>query len=182
MNFSSKLRSYLSLKRESISSLADAIAVNRSYLSHVANGRQKPSSDLVSKIINYFKLGPSEAEELHLLVGNNSPNINLDEAKGVTNKVKSGQLPSGKVPDQTKNIELNFPNNSMVLYSDSALVSSNPFGIVFDFAQTVANTNRQNVVARVGMSVEHARALLDALAKRINETERAKLKDEIKES
>jgi len=66
-------------------------------------------------------------------------------------------------------MQVNVPDNLNVVYTDSTFVHKNKFGIVLDFAQTVGPTNRQNVVARVGMSKEHAKALYDALDKNLKD-------------
>lgn len=77
-----------------------------------------------------------------------------------------------KKVNQTNETELqvNIANNQPVLYSDSVFVTAGKFGVVFDFAQSVGATNQQNVVSRVGMSKEHALALLNILEKKIKET------------
>lgn len=60
-------------------------------------------------------------------------------------------------------VEVNIPGNIPILYSDSVYIHSNQFGIVFDFAQGVGPTNKQNIVVRVGMSKEHARVMLKVI-------------------
>jgi hypothetical protein len=77
-----------------------------------------------------------------------------------------------KKGNQTSETELqvNIANNQPVLYSDSVFVTAGKFGVVFDFAQSVGSTNQQNVVARIGMSKEHALALLNVLEKKVKET------------
>jgi hypothetical protein len=67
-------------------------------------------------------------------------------------------------------VQVNIANNQPVLYSDSVFITTGQFGVVFDFAQSVGSTNQQNVIARVGMSKEHALALLNVLEKKVKET------------
>lgn len=59
-------------------------------------------------------------------------------------------------------IEVKMPE-SPVLYTDSVLMAVTEFGIVFDFAQREGATNKHNVVARLGMSKEHAVVLADKI-------------------
>ena len=61
-------------------------------------------------------------------------------------------------------IQVNLPNNIAVLYSDSTWLTIDQYGVVLDFAQKMGPTNQQNIVARVGMSKEHAKILIDKLA------------------
>ncbi len=64
-------------------------------------------------------------------------------------------------------IKVNLPaNQAPILYTDSVFINSNQYGIVFNVAQSIDPTNQQ-IVARVGMSVEHAKALADVLAKHL---------------
>jgi selenocysteine lyase/cysteine desulfurase len=67
-------------------------------------------------------------------------------------------------------VQVNINNNQPVLYTDSVFVTTGKFGVVLDFAQSMGSTNQQNVVARVGMSKEHALALLNVLEKKVKET------------
>ncbi|PIR43369.1 hypothetical protein COV24_02895 [candidate division WWE3 bacterium CG10_big_fil_rev_8_21_14_0_10_32_10] len=66
-------------------------------------------------------------------------------------------------------MQINVPDTLYVIYTDSAFVHKNKYGIVLDFAQTMGPTNRQNVVARIGMSKEHAIALLEVLKKNLED-------------
>jgi Protein of unknown function (DUF3467) len=67
-------------------------------------------------------------------------------------------------------ISVVVPDNVSALYSDLVIISSNEFGLLLDFAQSVGNANQKKVVARIGMSKEHAIALLNALNERLKNT------------
>lgn len=66
---------------------------------------------------------------------------------------------------QKINVDID-PTKVQILYTDSVFVSSNEYGVVLDVAQHVGPQN-QTVVARIGMSREHARVLLDVLGKHL---------------
>lgn len=66
--------------------------------------------------------------------------------------------------DTPTNVTL--PANVPILYTDSVFISSNQYGIVINIAQSLDDKNQQ-VVTRVGMSREHAKALSEVLAKHI---------------
>ena len=59
-----------------------------------------------------------------------------------------------------------------ILYTDSFFMSSNEFGMVLDFAQRVGPTNQQHVVARIGMSIEHAKKMIAAIQEHMDRFER----------
>ena len=63
-----------------------------------------------------------------------------------------------------REIQVNLPGNLNVLYSDSTFLTIGPYGVVLDFAQQMGQTSSQNVVARIGMSKEHARVLVEKLS------------------
>lgn len=50
-----------------------------------------------------------------------------------------------------------------ILYTDNIMVTSNEDGVVLDFCQRVGSSPQVRVVARVGMSREHAKKLLMVL-------------------
>lgn len=66
-------------------------------------------------------------------------------------------------------LEVKVPEGTNVLYCDSAFITASNFGIVFDFAQSMASTNSQTVVSRIGMSRNHAEAMLKVLEQKIVE-------------
>ena len=65
-----------------------------------------------------------------------------------------------------REIKISVPGDVKILYSDSVIIRSNKFGLVLDFAQQVA-PRQQQVVARVGMSREHAQAFARVLTKHL---------------
>jgi hypothetical protein len=65
------------------------------------------------------------------------------------------------------------PAKVPVIYTDSTFVSSNDYGLVLDVAQTVAGNPQQHfVVARIGMSFEHAKKLLEVMNDHLQKHER----------
>lgn len=61
---------------------------------------------------------------------------------------------------------INLPANVPILYTDSVFISSNEFGIVINIGQQLDDQNQQ-IVARFGMSREHAKKLSEVLAQHI---------------
>lgn len=65
-----------------------------------------------------------------------------------------------KNKNQGTNVNINL-DTTPILYTDNILISVNPSGIVLDFSQQIASTNQARIVARVGMSKEHAKRFLE---------------------
>lgn len=75
-----------------------------------------------------------------------------------------------KPPEQGFSINLN-PNTTPVLFTDNILMTTNEDGVVLDISQRVGSTNQANVVARVGMSREHAKKFVKELGRLLAMTE-----------
>ena len=58
-----------------------------------------------------------------------------------------------------------------ILYTDNVIITVNPDGVVLDVTQRLANTNQVRVVARVGMSREHAKKFTAELGRMLALTE-----------
>lgn len=76
---------------------------------------------------------------------------------------KSGQPASPTGGQVTINLDA-----TPILYTDNVMVSSNEDGVVFDFCQRVGSSPQVRVVARVGMSREHAKKLLIVLKNQVD--------------
>ncbi len=50
-----------------------------------------------------------------------------------------------------------------ILYTDNIFMTTNPDGVVLDVGQRIASTNQVRIVARIGMSREHAKKFVDKL-------------------
>jgi hypothetical protein len=60
------------------------------------------------------------------------------------------------------NINLD-PVRTPVLYADSVSIKSSETGVVMDFMQQVGPTNQYVVIARIGVSKDHAKLIIDNL-------------------
>jgi hypothetical protein len=67
-----------------------------------------------------------------------------------------------KQPQNQMNVSINL-DQTPILYTDNVFMSINEDGVMFDFTQKMGPTNQLRVVARVGMSKEHARKLVKSL-------------------
>lgn len=164
-SFGKKIKSFRNKKRESLTQTAKNLQITKSYLSKIENGHIKPNKGMIDKLASYFSLQPILKTELLQLSGFNPEGIvvKLEEnnRKEVLSRVD--QNVGGK------EAEIVIPSNIPVLYTDSIFVTKNEFGIVLDFAQRLGPTAKHTVVARLGMSEKHAKALLDVLNSKLND-------------
>lgn len=59
------------------------------------------------------------------------------------------------------------PSKTPILYADSIVVNADDNGIVLDVAQRITGTDQAFVVARIGMSKEHAKKLTTIIADKL---------------
>lgn len=164
-----KLKRIRQSKNQSITGVAEAVGISRTHLSKIENGHERSSFNVLNNLFNHFHLSRDMAEELKRLSGHRSP-IVMAAIKG-KEEVDMTKAQINK-EDMTK-VKVNI-KNVPVLYSDSVFVTSSPLGIVFDFAQRIGPTKDQDIVARIGMSREHASRLLSVLQKRLKDKGKSK--------
>lgn len=171
---------------ESITAAAKAIGVDRSYISRIEMGKVRPSIKILNSLISHFSVVGMDAIKLYSLANYRAGiSISMPVGKsGVFTSEDNPQnfiYPNAKEPfrKEENNMEQNVnPNSGVqvnmpgipVLYTDSCFITATQFGFVFDFAQTVGPTNQQNVVARVGMSRDHAEAVVKVLSEKLADT------------
>ena len=64
------------------------------------------------------------------------------------------------------NLSINL-DTTPILYTDSVYMTTNEDGVVLDVVQKIGPTNQQRVVARIGMSLQHAKKLATMLGKMV---------------
>lgn len=62
-------------------------------------------------------------------------------------------------------------DNTPIVYTDNIFMTTNKFGLTLDIGQRLAATNQIRIVARIGMSREHAKKFVEELGKLIAMTE-----------
>jgi len=167
--FGEKMRIYRQRKGESISQVGIAINIDRTHISKLENGHERPSRQILLRLIRHYSLSNMEASELWNLAGFPTGLVALENQKEVNINMDESQ----KVNVSTTNqVEVKVPDNSVVLYTDTVFVTRSAFGLVLDFAQGVGPTNERRVVSRIGMSIEHAKSLVELIQANINQTQK----------
>jgi hypothetical protein len=82
-------------------------------------------------------------------------------------------MADSKQDQETPGISVNIDGKATpILYTDTVYVGSNEFGVVLDFAQRLGPSNQQQVVGRMGMSVDHARKMIEVIQDHLEKHER----------
>ena len=76
-------------------------------------------------------------------------------------------------PEENKNqvaVNVNL-DTTPILYTDNVFITVNEDGAVLDICQKLANSNQMRIVARIGMSKNHAKKFLSEFSKLLAMTE-----------
>lgn len=139
--------------------VSGAVEIEEQRLQAFENGEQRPSEDILLLLIQHFGLRDEQASELWKLAG------------------YSGQPDEDKLFDQddmhnphTINIAMTA-QDPRIVYTDMIQVMVNNYGVIVNFMQGAGVSNQPLAVARVGMSKEHARSIIEILQKTLDEAD-----------
>lgn len=147
--------------RLSMEDLSNTLSVDRSLISKFENGHERPTMDLLNRIISHFSLNYDQALKIWGEAGYTS-GLTLSQRREGNHMDSSAILAPQPQAPTNMNISID-PVRTPLLYTDSAFVSSSDVGVTVDFAQSVGPTAQLVVQARVGMSRDQATRLIDAL-------------------
>lgn len=136
---------------ESIPEVSGAVELESDMIAAYERGESRPSEDVLDLLITHFGISSEEADELWELAG---------YSQHVSDE-----------PQQSPHMII-VPVDNRIVYTDTANVTVNNYGVVMSFMQN-SPTGQTVGVARVGMSMEHAKSVLDVLAKTIKQAEAA---------
>lgn len=143
--------------------LAKKLDKHWTYLSKIENDKKRPTPELLKAFAKSLSLTDQQHEHLYSLLFTRT-------RKGVNHEMQN-EVPSEKQNKQVLNISI--PQNLPILYSDMIAVTSSAYGITLDMGQKLGATNNHNVVARIGISLLHAKDLLKALSKEVSNAEKS---------
>lgn len=154
------LRELRERQRKSAAEVSGAVEITESRLQEYELGKARPSEDVLMLLIQHFDLADEQAKELWRLAG--YPNFDADEAQYFTND------DSGEV----RTLSTIAPAQDMrIVYTDMVQVMVNNYGVIINFMQGSGLNNQPLAVARVGMSREHARSILQVLTKTLEQAD-----------
>lgn len=166
-NLGAKIRERRNSLDRAIKEMSVDIGVDRTYLSKVENGQIKPSLGVLDKVIKYLGFEMSDTLDLYKMAGYSGEKVRFegnDKAEILHNPNE------GQVTNKDKEAaRILVPDNVNILYTDSIFLTTGQFGVVLDVAQKLAATNQHKIIARLGMSDDHAKALRDLLIRKLKE-------------
>lgn len=155
MEFGNHLRSLRRRHKESLAEVSGAVEIDVSELGEIEAGNRSPSEDIVLLLISHFSLREDEAIRFWKMAGFDQSRFGIVDAD-----------------NQADTIPYTTTYDNRILYTDMVHVSANNYGVVVNFLQGLGAEGKPAAVARIGMSREHAKSLIDVLERTISMAEK----------
>jgi transcriptional regulator with XRE-family HTH domain len=142
--------------QESMAEVSGAVEIDIDTLSSIERGLERPSEEILLLLISHFSIKESDADKLWELAGYDRlghVNTHTDPASSLKQNV------------------IVLPTETRIIYSDMVHVGANNFGVVINFLQSSGLNNQPLAIARIGMSKEHARSVIEILQKTLDASE-----------
>lgn len=136
---------------ESLAEASGAVEIDAKELASFELGKLRPTEDVLLLLISHFGARDDEAVKLWEMAG-----YGLDKA------------PAAQMANEE--LRLQSADDNRVLFTDIVDIVVNKYGVIMNFMQTGPASSSQPV-ARVGMSREHAKSILQILQTTLSKTE-----------
>lgn len=154
-NLGDKLKAIREDKKRTIPEVSGAVEIEETTLEKIETGELRPAEDILALLISYFEVLDEEAKKLWELAGYQDSTENSNN----------------QTYELNQQIAMVMPIDLRVVYTDMVHVMINDFGVVMNFMQGNGPKNQPLAVARIGMSHEHAKSVLDILDKSLKQAE-----------
>ncbi|HSX27372.1 MAG TPA: DUF3467 domain-containing protein [Patescibacteria group bacterium] len=133
--------------RQSVSEVSGAVEIDEETLISIETGSERPSEDILSLLAAHFGTRDEETTKLWELAG-----YSQQTQTNTINDYAGNSLPTMLVMPVDR-----------IAYTDSANVTVNDHGVVINFMQYSGSNAQPQVIARLGMSHEHAKNVMELL-------------------
>lgn len=147
-----QLKALRSRTGESLAEASGAVEIDIQELASFELGNRRPSEDVLLLLISHFGARDDEA-------------VRLWEMAGYASAKTSSARMTNEASASTK-------NDNPVLFTDIVDITVNNYGVVMNFLQNAGPNTLPSSVARVGMSREHAKSVMEILQKTLAQVER----------
>lgn len=149
-----KLKELRNQANESLAEASGAVEIDVRQLASFELGQARPTEDVLLLLISHFGVKDDEA-------------LKIWEVAGFSmTKIPAVHMMSDIMSDQSQ------PSDNRVLFTDVVDVIVNNYGVVMNFMQNSGPAGQPSTVAKVGMSREHAKSVLQILQATLSQTER----------
>lgn len=159
-SFGAVLKKLRETRSKSQAEVSGAVEIEQQKLQAYEQGSQRPSEDILMLLIQHFDLHDEEADELWRLAGYSESH---DDAQFFSNE----EMIATK---QSRTVMIS-PQDARIVYTDMVQVMVNNFGVIINFLQGAGVNDKPLAVARVGMSKEHAKSVMEVLQKTLQQAD-----------
>ena len=150
-----KLKELRSRANETLAEASGAVEIDVRELAAIELGQSRPSEEVLLLLISHFGAKDEDAVRLWEMAGYGMDKIPVAHLS--SNEHSNGE-PAAK-------------SEKRILFTDVVDVVVNNYGVVMNFMQGGAPNSQPTPVARVGMSREHAKSVLQILQITLSQTE-----------
>lgn len=150
--------------QETIADVAGSVEIDADMLLKIEAGLMKPSEDILLLLLSHLSVQETEANKLWQMAGY--------EKHDFTSEASFSDLPEAT---QNQQMVMVMPHDTRVQYTDMVNVTVNNYGVVMNFLQKADHQNNQGqpqLIARMGMSKEHARSVIKVLQHTLDQAEK----------
>lgn len=140
---------------ESLAEASGAVEIDARELASFELGKSRPSEDVLLLLISHFAARDEEAVRMWETAG-----YGMDK------------IPAAHMTNESSGVTV--PAEQKVMYTDVVDVMVNNYGVVINFMQSSGPTKPATTIAKVGMSRDHAKSVVQILQATIAQTEVAK--------
>lgn len=151
-----QLKALRARSNESLAEASGAVEIDVKQLANYELGHSRPSEDVLLLLISHFGARDDEAVRLWEMAG-----YGMD------------RIPAAHQANEQNYLEtLSASTDGKILFTDVVDITVNNYGVVMNFMQGASPNTKPSTVARVGMSREHAKSVLQILQITLNQTEK----------
>ena len=148
-----KLKELRSQANESLAEASGAVEIDVRQLASFELGQTRPTEDVLLLLLSHFGVKDNEAVTLWEIAGYSMA------------KIPVVHMMSDVSNDRNSNAD------DRVLFTDIVDVVVNNYGVVMNFMQNTGPGSQPSTVAKVGMSREHAKSVLQIVQVTLSQTE-----------
>lgn len=138
---------------ETQAEVSGAVEIDAASLKAFESGESRPTEDILLLLIQHFSLKDEKATELWRLAG--YADTPMEEAQFYANDDYGNAKSTYPLPQKA--------DEAPIVYTDMIQVMVNNYGVIMQFLQGAGAGNTPLAVARVGMSKEHAKSIIEVL-------------------
>ncbi len=138
---------------ETLAEASGAVEIDVKQLASYELGQARPNEEVLLLLISHFGAQDDEAVRLWELAG-----YGMDKIPAALTNTNDNHATSG---------------DNRILFTDIVDIIVNNYGVVMNFMQSSGPSAKPTTVARVGMSREHAKSVLQILQVTLAQTERS---------